>query len=69
MSYTIVIGMKISQKFENGDVTPQYTAINGDYYHTIVSCVGKSPATLQYDEPISKMSYYEWKNLLNLSRD
>jgi len=68
MPYTIVIGMEISQRFENGDVVPQYTAISGDSCCTIIPCVGKAPATLKHDEPIGEMSYHEWKNLLMLAK-
>lgn len=68
MGYTVSIGLAIKQKFESGDVVPHYTAIEGDICTTIVSCVGKAPADLEYDEPNGEMNYQFWKNLLTTTK-
>lgn len=67
MGHKIVIGMVFNQKFENGDVVPPDTAIHGDFCHTVISCVGKAPSNLEFDEPTADINYHHWKKLLTES--
>lgn len=68
MNYTIVIGQFLNQPFIEGDVVPQYTAIIDNFCCTVISCVGKAPNELRFDEPIAHMSYNEWKVFSNSSK-
>lgn len=64
MGYEIVIGLVINQKFEKGDVVPRFSAIHDGYCHTVLSCVGQTPADFEYDEPIGQINYHFWEQLL-----
>ncbi len=68
MAYTVVIGQFLLQPFQVGDVVPQYTAIIDNFCCTVISCVGKAPAELKFDEPTAQMNYNEWKFFLNSSK-
>lgn len=64
MGYKIVIGMSFNQPYKDGEIVPSDTVIFDDYCHTIISCVGKTPEDLEFDEPTGNLSDHFWQNLL-----